>query len=191
MAKSHPKKPVFISDSGDNITGGAAGDIPLFVDRLISLNAEDAVVGGIIDPEAVALCKDVGVGNRLKVEIGGKLDRANGHPLEIEGKVTNITGNGAVVRTQGVDVILTTRWQAFTTLEDFRSYGIDPLKMQIVVVKQGYLFPELRRAAAFSLMALSPGFTNLQLDQLDYKNVRRPIYPLDENSSWEPPLSRD
>jgi len=187
IAKAYPGKPVFISDSGDNITGGAAGDIPLFVERLISLNVEDAVVGGILDPSAVAQCREVGLGNRLKVNIGGKIDRLNGRPLEIEAEVTNISDDGAVVRTQGVEVILTTHWQAFTTLEDFRSRGIDPLRNQIIVVKQGYLFPELRRAAAFSLLALSPGFTNLQLGQLDYKNVRRPFYPLDEEFSWEPP----
>lgn len=189
IACSYPRKPVFISDSGDNITGGAAGDVPLFVERLIALNAEDAVVGGIIDPAAVALCEEAGVGNRLKVEIGGKLDRVNGLPLEIEGRVTNISDGGVVVRIEGVDVILTTHWQAFTTLEDFRSYGIDPQEKQIVVVKQGYLFPELRRVAAFSLMALSPGFTDLQLGQLDYKSIRRPIYPLDKDFTWEPRLN--
>ncbi|MFQ6096037.1 MAG: M81 family metallopeptidase, partial [Candidatus Bathyarchaeia archaeon] len=65
MAEAYPKKPVFISDSGDNITAGAAGDIPLFVDRLISLDVTDAVVGAIVDPGAVSLCKKAGVGNSL------------------------------------------------------------------------------------------------------------------------------
>ncbi|UCE44265.1 MAG: M81 family metallopeptidase [Candidatus Bathyarchaeota archaeon] len=189
ITRSYPKKPVFISDSGDNITGGAAGDNPLFVERLTSLNVEDALVAGIMDPAAVTLCRKVGVGNRTRLEIGGKLDRIDGQPLEIEGKVTNISDDGVAVRIGSVDVILTAHWKAFTTLKDFRPYGIDPLERQIVVVKQGYLFPELRRAAAFSLMALSPGFTNLQLDQLRYRNVRRPIYPLDKEFTWEPPLN--
>ena len=185
-AKSCPKRPVFISDSGDNITGGAVGDIPLFVERLISLNVEDAVVGGILDPDAVASCKRAGVGNILKVQIGGKLDRVNGRPFEVEGVVTKISRHGAVVRSGGVDVILTTHSQAFTTIEDFLCFGINPFSRQIVVVKQGYLFPKLRSKAAFSLMALSPGCTNLRLDQLDYRNLRRPIYPLDRDFTWEP-----
>jgi len=186
IARSYPKRPVFVSDSGDNITGGAAGDVPLFVDRLTSLNAQDALVAGIIDPAAVTLCRKVGVGNRIGLEIGGKFDRVNGQPLQIEGKVTSTSDDGAVVRIGGVDVILTAHWKAFTTLKDFRLYGIDPLKRQIVVVKQGYLFPELRKVAVLSLMALSPGCTNLQLDQLHYKKVRRPIYPLDKDFTWEP-----
>jgi len=91
-----------------------------------------------------------------------------------------------VIQTRGIDVILTEQRQAFTTLDSFRSYGIDPLDRKIVVVKLGYLFPELRKAAALALMALSPGFTNLLLDQLDYRNVRRPIFPLDRDFSWGP-----
>jgi len=55
IAKHSPKKPVFISDSGDNVTAGAAGDIPLFVERLLSLDVTNAVVGGIVDSDAVAL----------------------------------------------------------------------------------------------------------------------------------------
>lgn len=186
IAKSHPKKPVFISDSGDNITGGAAGDIPLFIERLIASHAKEAVVAGILDPNAASLCRRARVGRKLSVEVGGKLDKVNGYPLEVEGRITNASSNGAVIRTEGTDVVLTTHWQAFTTLDSFMSYDIDPLERRIVVVKQGYLFPELRRVAAFHLMALSPGFTNLQLDQLDYRNVRRPIYPLDKDFSWEP-----
>jgi len=186
-AESCPNKPVFISDSGDNITGGAAGDIPLFAQHLISSDAEDAVVAGILDPATASLCRQEGIGHRVKVEIGGKLDRVNGQPLEVRGEVTHASDAGAVVRTGGIDIVLTTRWEAFTTLDSFKSFGIDPLSRSIVVVKQGYLFPELRRVAALRLMALSPGFTDLQLSRLGYKNVRRPIHPLDKDFPWEPP----
>ncbi len=186
IAKSHPKRPIFISDSGDNITGGAAGDIPLFFERLVASHVKEAVVAGILDPSAASLCKHKGVGRRLRVEIGGKLDMVNGYPLKVESRIINASSDGAVIRTNGIDVILTAHWQAFTTLDSFMSYDFNPLERRIVVVKQGYLFPELRKAAALHLMALSPGFTNLQLDQLDYRNVIRPIYPLDKDFSWEP-----
>jgi len=39
-----PERPVFISDSGDNVTAGGAGDIPLFAERLLALGAGDALV---------------------------------------------------------------------------------------------------------------------------------------------------
>lgn len=123
----------------------------------------------------------------MRVEIGGKIDRVNGYPLRIKGEVVSLTDDGAVLRAGGVDVILTAQRHAWTSLNDFRAFGIDPLDRKIVVVKLGYLFPDLKRAAALALMALSPGWTNLLLDQLDYKRVRRPIFPLDQDFHWSPP----
>ena len=49
-----------------------------------------------------------------------------------------------------------THRRAFTSLASFRAAGIDLLQRQIVVVKLGYLFPELRDCAPRALMALSP-----------------------------------
>ena len=186
MAKASSKKPVFISDSGDNVTAGAAGDIPIFVEHLLSMNVTDAVVGGIIDPEAVKLCREAGVGSRLRIEIGGKIDRINGYPIDVEGRVVSITGDGAVFRAGGIDILLTERRIPWTTVENFKAFGVDPRDYKIVVVKKGYLTADLRRVAALSLIALSPGCTNLRIDQLDYKKITRPIYPLDKDFHWEP-----
>jgi len=190
MAEKSSKKPVFISDSGDNVTAGASGDTPLFVERLLAVEATDAVVGGILDPPAVKLCTEVGVGRRLRITVGGKLDRVNGYPIEVDGKVMNIAKDGVVFRTDGIDIILTSHHHAFISPENFRMYGIEPLTRKILVVKLGYLFPDLKKVAALELMALSPGYTNLAVDRLSYDRVRRPIFPLDKDFCWEPP-SRD
>ena len=187
IAMKSSKGPVFISDSGDNVTAGAAGDIPLFVERLLSKRATDTVVGGILDPDAVRICKEAGVGTRMKIEIGGKLDKVNGYPIEVDGKVLNVAEDGVVFRTDGVDVILTSKRQGFTSPESFRMYGIEPLTRKIVVVKLGYLFPELKKFAALELMALSPGHTNLMVDRLSYERVKRPLFPLDKDFCWKPP----
>lgn len=187
VAKAYHEKPVFISDSGDNVTSSAAGDIPLIVERLLDHNADDAVVAGIADPAAAALCEEAGIGNSLTVKIGGKIDTVYGSPLEVEGRVVGLFEDGAVLRTGGVDVILTKQRARFTTLDSFRSYGIDPCDRKIVVVKLGYLFPELKEIAALSLIALSAGFASQDFSELDYKHVRRPIFPLDKDFSWEPP----
>jgi len=47
-------------------------------------------------------------------------------------------------------------------------------------VKIGYLEPELRHAARYALLALTPGAVNQDIPGLIYSNVVRPIYPLDE-----------
>lgn len=73
-ALSASESTVFISDSGDNVTAGGAGDIPLFVERLLAAQASDAVVAGIADAAAVSRCAEAGLGTRLTLAIGGKLD---------------------------------------------------------------------------------------------------------------------
>jgi microcystin degradation protein MlrC len=59
------------------------------------------------------------------------------------------------------------------------------LDFSIVVVKLGYLYPQLRDIAPVHLMALTTGFCNLDMRTLPFKNVHRPSYPLDNEMSWQ------
>jgi len=93
----------------------------------------------------------------------------------------------AVLQVEGVTVVLAGDRRAFTSFADFRKAGIDPLQHKIVVVKLGYLFPELRDHAPRAIMALSPGFTDLRLEMLPFKRVPRPIFPLDREMEWQVP----
>jgi microcystin degradation protein MlrC len=190
-ALAAPEPTVFISDSGDNVTAGGAGDIPLFIERLLAAGAERAVVGGIADPEAVAACAAAGVAARISLAIGGKLDPVHGRPLPVTGTVRHLHPEGsptlAALQVGGVTVILTSDRRAFASFGAFEAAGVRPLEQKIVVVKLGYLFPELRDRAPRALMALSPGFTTLRLDTLPYRRIPRPIYPLDPEVAWQPP----
>ena len=183
-SKEHP---FFISDSGDNVTAGGAGDIPIILEKLLSLNVKDAVIAGLSDLEGVNLCIQAGVGSKITISLGGKLDKINGYPLDVTGVVEYIESPSlAVLKVDGVKIILTSDRRAFTNPQNFKRANIDPLEQKIIVVKLGYLFAELRPIAKKSVMALSPGFTNLIMDQLPFKNVIRPIYPLDHDFEWIP-----
>jgi microcystin degradation protein MlrC len=187
-----PERPVFISDSGDNVTAGGAGDLPLFVELLLAAGASDAVVTGLADAQGVALCASVGVGAWLTLSLGGKLDRQHGQPLEVSGTVRHLDPSDdptlAVLQVEGVTVVLTSDRRAFPTAASFQRAGLDPARAKVIVVKLGYLFPELRQIAARSIMALSPGYTDLRLERLPYRRLARPIYPLDRNVAWQPPI---
>ncbi|MFW5835714.1 MAG: M81 family metallopeptidase, partial [bacterium] len=63
VALDDPAQTVYISDSGDNTTAGAAGDIPLVLERLIAKGVKDAVVAGIVDRKAVLECIENGTGS--------------------------------------------------------------------------------------------------------------------------------
>ncbi len=188
------ESPVFISDSGDNVTAGGAGDIPYFVQRLLAVGAQSTVVAGIADAEAVEQCAKAGVGTDVTMEIGGKLDNINGQPLKVTGTVIHLeerpsaesSSTLAVLRVAGVDIILTKDRRAFTTLDSFQRAGIDVMKRKIIVVKLGYLFPQLRDNAPRAIMALSPGFTSLRMEALPFQRIRRPIFPLEKDFKWRP-----
>ena len=174
--------PVFLSDSGDNVTAGAAGDVPVVLKALLDAGARDAVVAGIADAKAVARCLEGGIGAGLTLNVGGKLDRINGSPLEVTGRVVSMNPPRiAVFLVEDVRVVLTADRMPFLDLRAFAEANVDPAAHEIVVVKHGYLAPELREVAGTALMAISPGCTTLALETLPYKRIRRPVFPLDED----------
>lgn len=187
------ERPVFISDSGDNVTAGAAGDLPLLAERLLALGAQEALVAGLADPEGVRACAAAGVGATVNLSIGGKLDQVNSKPLQITGQVEHLTKDPAdrsegptmaVVHTEGVRLILTVDRRAFVDRAGIAAAGVDPMGQKMVVVKQGYLFPDLSDHVPRAIMALSPGATSLRLADLPYQKISRPIYPLEPDVSW-------
>ncbi|WP_076431528.1 MlrC C-terminal domain-containing protein [Haladaptatus litoreus] len=70
--------------------------------------------------------------------------------------------------------------------EFVRRLGIDPTTRDIVVLKSGYLSPAWKDTAAKRLFALTPDETNQRLTVLPYERIPRPLYPLDDDTTWSP-----
>jgi microcystin degradation protein MlrC len=193
-SEEYTGKTVFISDSGDNTTAGAPGDNTQVLDALLRLNSKNALVAGIVDPEALKACIDAGTGKEISLVLGGKVDNVFGKPLKINTTVLYITPDSvmktnrgaAVIETGGVKTVILKTRRSFVEIKDFKDAGLNPLDYKIVVVKLGYLFPELRDIAPVHLMALTTGFCNLDMRSLPFKNVNRPCFPLDPDMVWEP-----
>jgi microcystin degradation protein MlrC len=178
-------KPVIISDTGDNITAGGAGDTVVLLEKLLQVGAAGVLVNGIVDPEAVFTCAQAGKGARISLDLGGKLDRLNSHPISVEGVVAYVDyPRLAVLRINGVEVIVTSKRRVLSTLKEFEEAKVNPLKKRIIVAKVGYLFSDLRQIAKKSIWALTPGFTSLQIEKLPYTRVKRPVYPLDKEFKY-------
>ncbi len=180
--------PVFISDSGDNPTAGAPGDVPVLLEVMLAHGVSDAVFAGIADAEAVEACARAGTGQPVVADLGGKLD-PDFPPLHIEGEVERVVRSagapyGAVLRVGGVRVLLSASRQSFTTVAAFAPFEVDPFGHRLVGVKMGYLFPELAERAGLALLGLTPGKTDLELSRLPYRHVPRPIFPLDPETVW-------
>jgi len=184
-------KPVFISDSGDNITGGGVGDLTCMLKALLDAKVRKTLHVAIVDREAVTACISAGIDANITLTIGGKLDTIHGNPLTIQAVVKKImavepNNYHVVVQVAGVTLILTEKRTAFTTLDQFNTLGLMLKDFDIVAIKLGYLFPELAEIAGTELLALSPGVIDQDLTTLDYQRITRPIYPLDPNMTWTP-----
>ena len=188
LAEASERHPVLLSDSGDNATAGAAGDTPLMLELLVRAGAQGALVAGLSDVDALARCRDAGVGATLELDLGAKLDRTNARPYRSEARVLRLGEGAALLEVRGVHLAIQEARSHFTRMADFRALGIDPAAYRIVVVKLGYLFPELRDFAPAHIMALTPGFADQRLERLPYQNIPRPVYPLDADAVWELPV---
>ncbi|HEV2250849.1 MAG TPA: M81 family metallopeptidase [Candidatus Limnocylindria bacterium] len=181
-------RPFFISDSGDNPTAGGAGDVAHTLERLLAAaelagGRATAIWASCVDPAAVATCAAAGAGGAVTLRIGGALGSAGS--VALRGTVQclraadRVGGDIAVVAAGGVRAILTTRRKPFHLISDFTDVGLDPAAHDLVVVKVGYLVPELFEAARGWAIALTPGGVDQHIVRLPYRALARPIYPLD------------
>lgn len=186
-------RPFVISDSGDNPTAGGAGDVSWSLGELLArpdLQEDGAVVihASVFDPDAVAQAVAAGVGASVQLLVGGRVDPGPRGPVELRGEVFSITdgdlaaGTQVVVRAGSVFAILTERRKPFHHLDDFRMLGLEPSTADVVVVKIGYLEPELHELAADWILALTPGGVDQDLIRLGHRNLAPGVYPFDRTT---------
>lgn len=172
------------------MTAGGVGDTPFFLERLLKRQVEDALLGGIADAAATDICYAAGVGAELELTLGGKLNPKGSQPLPVQGRVLHLhpgeNDRQAVLQVGGVKVIVSSQRRPYHYVEDFRRLRLKPLEHKLVVVKMGYLVPDLKRIANRILLALSPGAVDQATLRLPFKRIRRPIYPLDPDMTWQP-----
>ena len=184
-------KPVVLSDSGDNPTGGGTGDRADALAELLKMKVSNAVVAGIADRPATLACYEAGVGATLPLKIGATLDPGNSKPIQVTGKVVflaktdQLPERQAVVDVAGISVVLTARRRPFHLPQDFTSLGLEPTSFKIVVVKAGYLVPEIAAFANPNLMALTDGAVNQDIPRLSNRH-RVPTFPWAQDLAYTP-----
>lgn len=185
------KRPFFISDTGDNPTAGGAGDVTWTLTELLkrpefqTSDGPSLIYASIPGAELVKKAKRVGVGNRVEGNVGAEVDNRYSPPLKLAGKVTAIyehpDNSEVVVKVGSVSVIVTEKRKPFHYEKEFTKLGLNPRGTDIVMVKIGYLVPELYDMQSGWLMALTLGGVNQNLVELPYKRINRPMYPLDKD----------
>ena len=188
-------RPVVIADGSDNPGGGAPCDSTFVLRAMLERGMSGAALGMIWDPEAVAIAKAAGVGREVVLRIGGKSGPMSGEPLEAKvtvlacrddatqrsfGELRDELGAAAAVRVQGVDVVLNSLRQQVFSPDCFTQLGIDPAAKRFVVVKSTQHFrAHFDPIAGATVYCDAPGALNANLAALPYRNLRRPMWPLD------------
>lgn len=192
-ALSSDVHPFFISDSGDNPTAGGAGDVTWTLQQILKrkefgdLNGPTLIYASIPGPDLVEKALQAGVGNEVEGMVGAAVDHRYAPPLRLKGTVTAIEKGDrdaeveVVVKVGTVSVIVTKKRKPYHREADFTRLGLNPRGAGIVVVKIGYLEPELYAMRADWLLALTPGGVDQDLHRLPYKRINRPMFPLDKN----------
>lgn len=188
------QRPFFLSDAGDNPTAGAAGDVTDSLARVLRANAGaekklTVIFASLPDATACQQMHAAGVGVELTVELGGKLDPVHGGTLSVTGKVMALIAAEdaqAVLRVDGVDVIVSARRRPYHLRADYLRLGLDPALSDVTIVKIGYLEPELKAMAQAHQLILSPGGVRADFWNLPYEFRRRPMFPFEKDFDWEP-----
>ncbi len=186
------KHPFFISDSGDNPTAGGAGDVTWTLTEILARpefkreKGPSLIYASIPGPALVKKAIAAGVGGHVEGYAGAKVDARYAPPVKIAGKVESIEHGDkdaeieVVIQVGSVHVIVTQKRKPYHKERDFTRLGLNPRQTDIVVVKIGYLEPELYAMKADWLLALTVGGVDQNLERLGYKRIQRPMFPLDK-----------
>ena len=189
--------PVVLADVADNPGGGAPGDSTILLQYLLRQPGLSACLGPLWDPQTVAVAHAAGIGGRCRVVLGGKSGAASGEPLDLEVEVIGLSdavlqtwagtrmslGRACGLRVGAISIMVCSlRDQAYSP-DLFTAVAIDPAVHRLVVVKSAQHF-----VAGFSALTqrivLASGGGPLETDftKIAYRNVRRPIWPLDADA---------
>ncbi len=199
-AVASPARPFLISDSGDNPTAGGAGDLAYMLGRLLANEDLAARPGHRAAPghHRPGRCRRLlrgGRGARVTLRVGGGVSAGTGphaEPYELAGEVVSLQALDGCRGGDGGRAAAASRRSspnaASPSIPWPTSANWIRCAYDLVVVKIGYLEPELYDMAADWLLALTPGGVDQDLLRLGHHRVLRPLYPFDDEGFTDPGL---
>lgn len=196
---------VCIADVADNPGGGGRGNTTDVVEGLLAANVSGALLGLFVDADAAAKCHAAGTGAALELTLNAGRGDAYGREVTIKGEVVGLSdgdvigergiiagrtvhlGPAAAIRVGGLTIALASRRIQAADPALFKAVGQDPANFRTVVLKSRGHF-----RAGFDLIfqpqqileADAGGLTNPMLQRFDFRNLPRPVYPLDPQTAW-------
>jgi len=191
--------PLVIADYADNPGAGAYGDSTSLLRALLEAGVNDACFGPMVDADSVQQLWRHEIGERLEISLGGKMDPGmGGGPLALEVELIHksdghYTGRGAmigglqrsfgptaVIRVDGIEVLVVSIAEQMLDLQQFQSFAIDPQAKSVVALKSMQHFrADFEPIAAGVIVCDSGALCTPRYRLLEYHKLPRPIFPLD------------
>ncbi|MGE0724564.1 MAG: M81 family metallopeptidase [Alphaproteobacteria bacterium] len=200
---------VVIADVADNPGGGARGNTTYLLEALHKSGAKGVILGVFNDAPLAAEAHELGKGARFRARFNRAEKDERSKPYEADAEVVGLSdgvfvgqeggsragltvdlGPTAALRLGGLTVVVITKRQQAIDPLYFEHVGVSVKDARTVVVKSRGHF-----RAGFSkyfgperiIEADVPGLTSPNLASFDFKDIARPIFPLDADAKWAPP----
>jgi microcystin degradation protein MlrC len=192
-------RPVILADTQDNPGCGGTADTTGVLEALVRNRAQGAVLGMLCDAEAAAAAHRAGEGADIEIALGGKGGPEGVTPYAARFRVVKL-GNGrmkttgpcvggrsidlgpmALLRVDGVSVVVASKRMQAHDQAPFRHLGIEPKDQKILALKSTVHFrADFQPIAEEILVVLAPGGHLLDTTKYPYKKLRAGVrlYPL-------------
>lgn len=194
--------PIVLLDHYDNCASGGTMDTTAVLAAILREGLENVAAFAIYDPQAVQQAIAAGIGAEVSISVGGKMAMpqipGESRPITLAGVVKTISngrfrnkgpmgrgvltdmGPSVVIDTGKAEVALISRHVEPSDLNCFTALGIDPMQKRYVMLKSRIHWRAgLGQMAKAVVECAGHGVCTSDYSQLTFKNVRRPIYPLD------------
>ena len=172
-----------IADSGDNPTAGGVGDRADILKVILEADSKETLIAGIASKSAYDELK-----KGKQFTIGGTFG-GGGPSLILTADSVYFQNQCAIVKVNKTTIVVTKLRRPFHKLKDFNDLKINLRSFQLLIVKSGYLSPDLENLSVPSFMVLSDGAVNQDLSSIPNKQRNRNIYPFQDFYDFTPEAS--
>ncbi len=209
LALKSDRAPIIFSDSGDNPGGGGTGRTTELLQALVNAKAENVLIGSFFDIPLAEAAHKAGVGAKIRATFNAGPGLPCDWPFEADAEVIGLhdgnvigrlglfqgkslrLGKSAALRIGGVTAIVISQRNQTADPMFFEMFGLDIAKAATVAVKSRGHFragfrPWFSPDRVYEVD--TEGLTSPVLERRQWTRLPRPVYPLDENATWSPPV---
>ena len=202
IAKAGRQGTIALVDAADATSSGASGDSNAMLRKLLETGYAGRTLLPIVDEPAVRQAFAAGIGATIQTMVGGTLDPRRFTPLPITAKVRLVAdgrfrsesfgeewyaGPTAVLEAENFTLVVSSRAVNLYDRSFFYAHGQNPTRFAAVVVKSPHCQHHMFAGWCARMVNVdAPGSSSANLRSLGHTRCPRPIFPLDEDVTFEP-----